>query len=206
MNPRKLAGKFVVLLALGASAASAQHLSVGIDAGIPLTGGLSNFTSPNSILTQVTHTSSNSNGYLVGPMVEVRLPWNLAIEVDALYRPVNAAISIQVNLPGLAAIQSSTTLSTWEFPVLGKYRFPLPGVAPFIEAGPSFRKTGSGLAWFSDRGFTLGGGVEVKVLNLRIAPEIRYTHWGSDSPPPINASFFAPSSQNQGEFLVGFSF
>jgi hypothetical protein len=197
------AGKFIVILLLAASAAYAQHLSVGIDAGVPFTGGLSDFTSPDGAY----RTFSNSKEYIFGPMVEVRLPLSLAIEVDALYRPINATTDIlaaAVRLTGPA--ETSNNVSTWEFPVLGKYRFAFPIVKPFIEAGPSFRATGSGLGWFSNHGFTMGGGIELKVLRLRIAPAIRYTHWGSDTPPPINASFFAPSSQNQGEFLVGLSF
>jgi len=54
----------------------------------------------------------------------------------------------------------------------------------------------------------------VKILRLRIAPQLRYTHWGSDgqSLGSIAGDFVAtsilapPSQQNQAEFLVGFSF
>jgi hypothetical protein len=159
------------------------------------------------LLNKVTHSYSNSNEFIIGPMLEVRLPLSLAIELDALYHPLNATANVVVGSgASQVTVSSSTTYATWEFPVLGKYRFALPIVKPYIEAGPSFLKTSSSLSWFSGRGFTLGGGVEVQVLRLRIAPEVRYTHWGSDSPPPINANFFAPSNQNQAEFLVGFSF
>jgi hypothetical protein len=199
--------RLITILLIAGPTLSAQHISVGIVAGVPFTGGLSDFTTPSSVLNQVTHTYSNSHQYIVGPMLEVRLPFSLAIEADALYRPVNAATNVIVTTgTSQVTLQSSTNAATWEFPVLGKYRFALPIVKPYVEAGPSFRKTGSGLSWFSDKGFTLGGGIEVQVLKLRIAPELRYTHWGSDSPPPISASFFAPSNQNQAEFLVGFSF
>jgi hypothetical protein len=185
----------------------AQHISVGVTAGVPFTGGLSDFTTPSNVLNQVTHTYSNSHQYIVGPMIEVRLPLNLAIEADALYRPINTATNV-IATTGSSQVmfQSSVNVATWEFPVLGKYRFPFPIVKPYIEAGPSFRKAGSDLSYISGKGFTLGGGIEVKILKLRIAPELRYTHWGSDSPPPISSSFFAPSNGNQGEFLVGFSF
>jgi len=54
---------------------------------------------------------------------------------------------------------------------------------------------------------TFGGGLEVKLGFLRITPELRYTRWGSNT----FSSIFPPggslnSNQNQGEFLVGFSF
>lgn len=202
-----MVGKLIPILLIGGSAACAQHISIGVLGGVPFTGGLSDFTTSDTLLNEVKHSYSNSNEFILGPMLEVRLPLSLAIEFDALYHPVNATANVVVGSgASQVTVSSSTSYATWEFPLLGKYRFGLPIVSPYVEAGPSFRRTVSGLSWFSGSGFTLGGGVEVKVLRLRIAPEVRYTHWGSDSPPPINASFFAPSSQNQAEFLVGISF
>lgn len=202
-----MVGRFVSILLIAGSAAWAQHISIGVVGGVPFTGGLSDFTTSNTLLDEVTKSYSNSNEYILGPMIEVRLPLSLAIEFDALYHPVNATSNVTVGSGASAVtVTSSTSYATWEFPLLAKYRFALPVVKPYVEAGPSFRKTVSGLSWFSGTGFTLGGGVEVQALKLRIAPEVRYTHWGSDSPPPINASFFAPSNQNQAEFLVSLSF
>ena len=206
---------FPIAVAFLAPVARAQHISVGVALGTPFTGGLSNFTS--SGIDTVTRTFSNSNEYLVGPMVDVRLPLNLGFEVDALYRPVNVTTDFQV-VPN-PSVRSSHNYATWEFPVLGKYRLPfLPVVKPFVEAGPSFRAKSSNLSFLSGKGFTIGAGLEVKILRLRIAPALRYTHWGSGSQG--NAAILVsglsvtsvvtasgnPSNQNQGEFLVGFSF
>jgi hypothetical protein len=207
-----MVGRLISIVLVANSAAFAQHISVGVVAGVPFTGGLSDFTTPNSVLNQVTHTYSNSHQYIVGPMLEVRLPFSLAIEVDALYRPVNATNNVILGTGATQiTLQSSINAATWEFPVLGKYRFAFPVVKPYVEAGPSFRKTANTLSYFSGKGFTLGGGVEVKVLKLRIAPEIRYTHWGSDAvavgpSPGAGTAPFPPSNQNQAKFLVGFSF
>ena len=150
-------------------------------------------------------------------MVDIRLPLNLGIEVDALYRPLNLTIRFCKSASGPTMVRTSHNYASWEFPVLGKYRLPLlPVVKPFVEAGPSFRAKGSSLSYLSGKGFTFGGGIEVKILRLRIAPVLRYTHWGSDSPG--NGHNYAPeprvtipttplpSNQNQAEFLVGFSF
>jgi len=192
--------------------ADAQHISVGIAAGFPLTDGMSDFSSVANQIT--THDYSNSKLYILGPMIEVRLPLSLAIEVNALYRPLNLTIDSQTGLGPI--IRTSHDYSSWEFPVLGKYRLPLlPVVKPFVEAGPSFRAKGSSLSYLSGRGFSLGGGIEVKILRLRIAPVLRYTHWGSDSTvtgiictgPCVTIPTTAPASnQNQAEFLVGLSF
>jgi hypothetical protein len=138
----------------------------------------------------VTRTYSKSKLYIVGAMVEVHLPLGLGIEADGLYRPVNSAMDLQV-IPRPVA-HYSENVATWEFPILGKYRFTfLPILKPFIEAGPSFRTTGSGLSWVSGKGITAGAGVGIKVIKRKISPEIRYTHWGADA---------------EAEFLVAFSF
>jgi hypothetical protein len=213
-NMNRLILASFVAAALLTPAANAQHLSVGVALGTPFTGGISDATS--TAVDTITHTFSNSNEYLVGPMVEVHLPLNLSIEADALYRPINVTTDFQI-VPNPAQ-RTSSTYSTWEFPVLGKYRLPLlPIVKPFVEAGPSFRASSSSLSFLSNHGFTIGGGLEVKILRLRIAPAIRYTHWGPGSqngviifnPGSGTAATILPgnpSNQNQGEFLVGFSF
>jgi len=188
--------------------ANAQHISVGAAIGTPFSGGISDFTL--SGVDTVSHTFSNSNNYLVGPMVDVRLPLNLGFEVDVLFRPVNVTTDSTV-IPNLTR-RSSNDYASWEFPVLGKYRLPfVPAVKPFVEAGPSFRAKSSSLSYLSGKGFTIGGGVEVKILRLRIAPALRYTHWGAGATlaSPGSGLFNAaatPTNQNQGEFLVGFSF
>ncbi len=202
-----MVGRILFIFLIALPAAWAQHISLGVVGGVPFTGGLDDFTTSNTLLNEVTKSYSNSNEFILGPMIEVRLPLSLAIEFDALYHPVNATSNVTVGSGATSVtVSSSSSYATWEFPLLGKYRFALPIVKPYVEAGPSFRRTVSGLGWFSGKGFTLGGGVEVQVLRLRIAPEVRYTHWGSDSVPPVNASFFAPSQQNQAEFLVSLSF
>ena len=156
-----------------------QIFSVGIKAGVPFTDALSN---------------SSSKNYIVGPMVELHLPLGLAVEADGLYRPLNFAEG-----------SFNENYSSWEFPILAKYRFAIPLVKPYFEAGPSFRTVGGSLVnGPSSAGFTAGAGVELRLARFRIGPEIRYTHWGADGSNAALAGF--SSNQNQGEFLVGFSF
>ncbi len=133
----------------------AQPFSIGTIGGVPLTGGLQNTTTQEVDL--ITHSFSDSNLYVVGAMVELRLPFGLAVEADGLYHPINCSETIQV-----------------------------------VPSGSGHH--------------SVGGGVELKISKLRIAPELRYTHWGSDGVPPPDVGSFPPSQQNQGEFLVGFSF
>ncbi len=179
-------------LLLLSSTVFAQSVSVGIKGGVPLTDAFSDaqYGSAGRFF-------SDSKRYVIGAMVELRLPLGLGIEGDALYRPLGLSRSTFGSV-------SSLDVSSWEFPVLGKYRFPFPIVKPYIEAGPSFRHVGGSVSYLSKAGFALGGGVEVKLLKVRLSPELRYTRWGRDG--VANVSPAAVSNVNQAEFLVGISF
>jgi hypothetical protein len=87
---------------------------------------------------------------------------------------------------------------------------PFPIVKPYLEAGPSFRATGSAVSnYFSKAAFTIGAGVEIKVLRLRVEPELRYMRWGADANLTYGStpvSNLAASNVNQVEFLVGIAF
>ena len=191
------------LLFLSVGAFAQLPFGLGIKAGVPVTDGFSKTElAPNSFA------SFGSKNYIVGPMVELRLPFHLAVEADALYRPLNVTTST-INGTTVTATTSSD-YSSWEFPILAKYRFGFPIVHPYLEAGPSFRTTANSISNLSNNGVTLGAGVEVQALLLRVAPEFRYTHWSSDSRPAPSSLLggLTPfsSKQDQVEFLVGFSF
>jgi hypothetical protein len=137
-------------------------------------------------------------------MVELNLPLHLSVEADALYRPLSLASYISLDNGVNTAVARSRVI-TWEFPLLVKYKFPFPVVKPFVELGPSFRAAGNMNGTSpSGYGVTLGGGVEAHLLRLKIAPQLRYTHWAPDNTSP---SLILPvTNQNQVEFLVGLSF
>lgn len=195
-----------VAFLFAAIVAAAQPISIGIRGGVPLTDAYSAFTATSG--SSFVKTFSDSKEYEIGAMAELHLPLGFAVEADALYHPLNLTQQI-FNAPGTlnpGTFQSSTTVNSWEFPILGKFHFlPLPLVKPYVEAGPSFRALGNEAKYFSNSGFTLGGGVEIKISRLRIEPEIRYTRWGSDSASSI-ANGFTPSNVNQAAFLVGIAF
>jgi len=123
-------------LFLFAGAAFAQPFSVGVKGGVPFTGAFSDFTSPD----RITRTFSESNEYIVGAMIELRLPLGFSVEADGLYRPLNFAVENRLTPP--AVFRSVTNISSWEFPIVGKFRLPFPVVKPYAELGPSFRHVG----------------------------------------------------------------
>jgi len=198
--------KPLILLLLGAAAAVAQPVTFGVKAGIPLTDFFSDVQNQSFVFNQ------NTKRFIVGPVLEVRLPFGLGIELDALYR--------RLDYSGSSTTASETiTGDQFEFPLLLKYRFPTKFVRPFVDAGFAWN-TLSGLKQSvanttglfnaspasakSTEGFVMGGGVDIKLLVIHISPEIRYTRWGSTS--FVDPLSLVRGSQNQAEFLVGVTF
>jgi opacity protein-like surface antigen len=199
--------KMVWLAVLWTGAAVAGPLGFGIRGGVPLTDFFENVNSGSFILKSSTHR------YIVGPTVELRLAAGIGVEADALYRRFN----YDFNLVDIFT-NNRTSGNAWEFPILLKYRFPTPVVRPYVDAGVAF-DTLSGVkqtivnAVASNRqptqtdttkGFVIGFGVDVHAAVIHIAPEFRYTRWGSSHfSLPGGGSL---SNQNQAEFLLGITF
>jgi hypothetical protein len=204
--------KFVLLAFAIAACAAAQPIGFGLKLGAPLTDAV-NLAAGSGTL------ANTATRFTIGPMVELRLPFGVGIEGDFLYRRVSGTYNSD-------SFSAEAHGNQWDVPVLLKYRFPFPIVKPYLEAGPSFR-------WFtnadhgytcvtnlctaiippqlstntSGAGLTFGGGVEVKLLFIRIAPELRYTRWASEAfSLQSGGTTFIHASQNQAEFLVGISF
>ena len=202
--------RFLALVFLAVGCAAAQPLGFGVKIGAPLTDAIHLANGQGSLTNSATRLT-------IGPMAEVRLPFGVGVEADLLYKRVDSAYTG-------AGVSAGVKANTWEIPVLLKYRFGFPIVKPYIAVGPTFRaftnveqllstilagpapvpaphnaKNGAGL--------TFGGGVEVRLLLIRISPEVRYTYWSSRA---FDATFLGNallhSSQNQAEFLVGISF
>jgi hypothetical protein len=195
MNLLPKLGLFLLLVS-ATGFAQLPFFSVGIKGGVPLTDAFSTQTILN------TKTYSDAKNYIVGPTVELKLPFHLSVEADALYRSLNLTTQ---SLSNVANSIASRDFTSWEFPVVAKYHlFSVPLVNPYVEAGPSFRTVSGSLSYLSNDGITFGAGVDIRALILRLSPEFRYTRWASDSSGGLANA--AASNQNQVEFLVGLSF
>ncbi len=175
----------LLILCFAGSVAFCGSLGVGAKAGVPTTElVMSSYHSSGAF-------ASNGSRYVIGPAVELRLPFGLGIEVDALYRRMN-------NPSG----------SAWEFPILAKYRVPVRGrVAPYAVGGGSFQRNDLLRAFQvgpseTASGFVIGGGVEAKLGLIRLGPEMRYTRWTTD----FSFRGFNLVNRNQLEILVGLTF
>jgi len=168
--------------------AAAQPFGAGVKLGTTLSDAISSI--PSFPLPTGQH-------FIVGPYVEVRLPFGLAVEGDALY---------QHNLYEGVSTGSG---STWQFPILLKYRFLKGPIRPYVEGGPAFSHITDiaeipSLNHRSNFGIVLGGGIEVKVWKLRVAPEGRYNGFALtniESP----AGLFQ-SNRNLATFTLGVGF
>lgn len=207
---------FSAALVFAAVSATAQPIGAGLKVGVPLDDAFTLIG---------TGFNATKPSYTLGPFVELRLPANFAIEVDALYEGVKFNFQSPA-LIGLPREISTTTASSWQFPLLLKYRFGRRLLRPYIEGGvaayhignvkqvgqtitqlPSqvstaLSRVGSS---FINGGGVIGGGVELKLGLLRIAPEIRFTRWAIDKSVGTQ-SVSLRLNNSQTHFLVGVSF
>jgi len=213
--------KSLFLFLLSTAALTAQPIGFGIKGGLPMTDFL------DAARNQNFRFDTTTNRYIIGPSVELRLPFGLGIEFDILYRHFGYSSFSSTSGITNTITDARTSGSAWEFPLVGKYKFKgLPLLRPYVEAGVSWDKL-SGLTQAvtttvasvtntrstsnpvelnkdTTRGFVMGAGVDIKVLVIHISPEIRYTRWGAKH--FIDPGGLLNSNQNQGEFLVGFKF
>jgi len=163
--------------------------------------------------------TSESKPYLVGPMIEVRLPFHFAIEADALY----SRLGYLSYIPLIANESTIRTIANaWEFPVLVKYRLPVPRVRPYVSLGLAPRHasgtinsihygyepsdvTFSSVDWHArDHAWVVGGGFEFRLGHFRIAPEMRYLRWRIPPGPSAgDVSYYLPVPQNEAQLLLG---
>jgi hypothetical protein len=140
--PFLVCGTIAACLVFGAAtSAFAQHVSVGIKVGAPLTDVVKAEPGPVPFLAQTKH-------YTIGPVIDIRLPLGLGIEAGAMYKRFdqqsqtitttgyifNSEESFPIQQRGsIAAVGKSL-----EFPVVAQYHFSISSMRPYVEGGVSF--------------------------------------------------------------------
>lgn len=209
---RRFIGLFVLftsaLLLCAPLPASGQFLSLGVKAGVPLTSTFSTVQTGNAGAVPY------DRPYIVGPTAEIHLPFHLSFEVDALYRRngfTYYSSGFGFGTPDyIPPAVNRRTINDWQFPFWGKYERKFGLLVPFIEGGVAYRhlSTGKTIPFAPDNpnttGFAVGGGIDLKLLLVRLTPEIRYAHW--PTPPFQNGDIVIRSGTNQADFLLGISF
>jgi hypothetical protein len=189
-----------------AATACAQPISFGGRIGAPLSDAFKAGVSGNLSY------ASTSRRLVIGPTVELNLPFRTSIALDLLHRQLGYA---QVS-PGQASV---TSANQWEFPLILKHRLNDGLARPYLGAGVAFSKL-SGVKTLAasvatlntpefrkgaTAGIVFAGGVEVRALLVKISPEIRYTYRSSRHFQSAVADLLR-SNVNQFDFLLGVTF
>lgn len=135
-------------------------------------------------------------GDLGGVSGKLELRQGLALEVDAIYKPLHG---------------EEFTVLSWDFPVLAKYHLVRLGRAPFVEVGPSFRAAGNLNGYNpSHFGVTAGVGAEIQKGWALLSTALRYTRWSLDGPPNSlpsgGQSGYPRTNANAVELILGVGF
>jgi hypothetical protein len=168
-----------------ASALQAQ-LVVGVKGGLP-------FNDAMKLRSQVANRTvdTSTTPFVVGPVLELRLPFGIGAEFDMLWKRYKQTVGSE-----------GITDSSWEFPLLAKYRFPGIGARLFVEAGITHQRLGSVLTSLRAvsrldsaevqselrRGGVFGAGFEAGGRRTRFSLGGRYSRWQSTSLVP-NSNF-----------------
>lgn len=204
---------FLLSLPFLAVFASAQHIRFGVVAGTALTSDVRGINDTfhqlhDPVLGRYSFNlfdRTTSRNLIIGPSLELDLPRNFSVEINALYRKLvstQTATFIYEDGPIESQSQEMVRAKTWEFPVLLKYSFPLARFKPYIEGGPSFRVWQEPLALEpSKTGFTAGAGVDFTFGCFKAGPLLRYTRWAADGAYPIRST-----KRDQFEVLGSISF
>ena len=218
------------LLLAAVPGALAQHISVGIKAGVPLTD-----------VVEAGHPElgfeAQTKRYTIGPVVDIGLPLGFGVEFGALYKRFDQQ-SIAVTTTGYViideengyAIQQTAGISavghSWEFPVAVQYRFFKSAIRPYVEGGVSLNRLSNVYSFqnvsinfrqlpftfaprrgsFTRVGPLFGMGVDVKLHRIHVTPGLRYTHYNKLSSLTGGCSGQGCPGNNAVDILVGFTF
>jgi hypothetical protein len=211
----KISFALAAVLLLGCEA-NGQRFSFGVKGGTPLSDA-NRSAEIDSRLSGYGPWSLSTRRYTVGGSFEVRVPFGLYVEVDALYKRTDTTQNAFFS-PSFGTV-TRLAANSWEFPMLLKHRWER-RFHPFAALGGTFRRIegfDASVETFAyglnppysvsryriDQPLTQGGiasGVGMLLLSighLKITPELRYTRWTSIS--------FLPT-QNQVEILMGLGF
>jgi hypothetical protein len=210
---RKYTVVFLSLLGCSFSVADAQdqRVSFGVKGGVPI-------SSPPG-------QNDESRRYIVGPSVEIRLPANFAVEIDALYQRTGSSFNASFFDPERGTTSTYTSRergNSWQFPILAKYYIGSRSRTwqPFLSTGYALQvswnhgdsqsSVTSGTALSTQNyknksdfrtplnvGAVLAGGIRYNAGKVALLPEFRYTRWGA---------FTSATRKNQTHFLMGVSF
>jgi len=205
-----------IALLLVSEARAVGPLSIGIRGGVPTLDAFRVAAGGNLSYSAV------NRRYVIGPSLEIRLPFRTSVTLDALYRKLEYSSTEQ---SGGGSVARAVTAGEWGFPLMLKHRFSGELAQPYLAAGFAFnRLTGvkqvvtcvaqlnclsggapSELRDTNGGGITFGAGVEMGLPVIRVTPEIRYTRRSNEFFREPGRGLLR-SSRNQVDVIVGIHF
>lgn len=187
----------VAFAVIPAFAQTPVSIEVGAFGGVPLNHTLqSEFccTTATAFFGYATEDAS----YITGLSAGVVLWDRVHVAFGAMYMPVSYRATGTSCCP-ISHPTVSTHGTSWEFPLLGDYRWLSGPVRPFSGGGLVVHNRISGKRDDQTPAPVISGGVEFVIHSLVIRPEFRYIHYSEQM--GSNSSVGRPSTQTQ--FLVG---
>jgi hypothetical protein len=195
----------VCLLLAPVSSAFAQHISIGVKTGVPLTNlvGTNSADAPSQ-----SEFPTQTTRFTIGPVVNIGLPLGFSVELAAMYKRFDQR-SIAITTTGYTIIddtgypiQQTAGISavghSWEFPVAVQYHFFKSAIRPYVEGGISLNRLSNAYSVqtspypsppqlpftifslrrsFTRHGPLFGVGMDVKLHGIHVTPGLRYTHY-----------------------------
>jgi hypothetical protein len=175
-------------------------IEVGAYGGVPLNHTLQNNFCCTTAIAFFRYETQDAS-YATGASAGVVLYDRIHVSFGAMYMPVSFR-SIGTTCCPLSHPITTTHGTSWEFPLLGDYRWLSGAVRPFSGGGLVVRNRISG---GDDQAPApvISGGVELLVRrSFVLRPEFRYIHYAEELGP--NGSVGRPSTQTQ--FLIGVAY
>ena len=140
-------GRLVCLILTVLPSAVAQHISVGVKAGVPLTDVVGTQSVPD-VPFGAGLFSAETKHYTIGPVIDIELPLRLGLELGAMYTRVDQqaesatvtgfVITGEESFPISHRNSISAVSNSWEFPVAAQYRLSKSVLRPYVEGGGVF--------------------------------------------------------------------
>jgi hypothetical protein len=168
----------------------------GVRTGVPFTIPFeSSLTGPAAIFSSQAFTRPS---VVVGPTFSAVVHDRVAIQFDILYKRSSFSSSF---FNGTSFVSSTSSLSSWEFPLIADYSILKGPLRPFGGGGFLLSDTYSERFLSQLPAYVINGGLDWRMLHFVIRPELRYTRWGS-----VPQTTDVGRRENQLEYLVGFSY
>lgn len=181
-----------------------DRVEVSAYVGVPLNHTLRDAFCCSTAALYISHATDDAP-YITGLSAGFVLADRIHVTFGAMYMPVSFREFGTVDYPPVRRVTSTTHGTSWEFPLLGDYRWLHSAVRPFSGGGLVIANRTSGNQGgepSQSPAPVVSGGVEWSRHRFVIRPEVRYTHYRENDNSTVSVG--RPSTQIQ--ILIGVTY